>query len=384
MDRSYPRIVLTGGPCGGKTTALAYLYEKLSNAGYSIIMTPEVATMIINSGLNPAGVKSATDFENLIMTTQVFLEDHIFAHALGIKNSHASTELGVNKPLMICDRGIMDAKAYIGDEDFKTILARHKWDEVVLRDGRYDGVFHLVTAADGKPEYYNLDNPARQEKTPKAAIRADRLTQEAWLGHPHFVVLDNSMLFEEKMKRLLNAIRKFLGDPVGIEIERKYLVGAVPHPLPVPHQVIEIEQHYLVSPNVNEVLRIRRRWQDGRGATFYLTKKSATESMISRHETERQITQDEYTRFLADADKDFDPVRKKRHCFIWQNQYFELDVITAPERIAGLILLEIELTEKNQQVNLPPWLPITGEVTEDPRFTNYALAKKPTQTGCSV
>jgi len=369
VEHSYPRIVLTGGPCGGKTTALAYLYEKLSNAGYSVIMTPEVATMIINSGLNPAGVKSATDFQDLIMTTQVFLEDHIFTRALAIKNG--------SKPLMICDRGIMDTKAYIGEEDLKAILARHKWDEVVLRDGRYDGVFHLVTAADGKPEYYNLDNPARQEKTPKAAIRADRLTQEAWLGHPHFVVLDNSTLFEDKMKRLLNAIRKFLGDPVGIEIERKYLVGAVPHPLPVPHQVIEIEQHYLVSPNVNEVLRIRRRWQDGRGATFYLTKKSATESMIARHETERQITQDEYTRFLADADKDFDPVRKKRHCFIWQNQYFELDVFTAPERIAGLVLLEIELTEETQEVVLPPWLTIAGEVTNDPKFTNYAMAKKP-------
>lgn len=377
MDHAYPRIVLTGGPCGGKTTALAYLYEKLSNAGYSVIMVPEVATMLINSGLNPAGVKSISEFENLIMATQVFLEDHIFAHALEIKNG--------GRPLMLCDRGIMDTKAYLGDEDFKAILARHRWDEMVLREGRYDGVFHLVTAADGKPEYYNLNNPARQEKTPEAAIQADHLTQEAWLGHPHLVVIDNSTLFEEKMKRLLNAIRKFLGDPVGIEIERKYLVGAMPpsaslasggpFPIPVAHQEVEIEQRYLVSPNVNEVLRIRRRWQENRGATYYFTKKSATESMIARHETEKQITQDEYTKTLADSDKDFDTIQKKRFCFVWQNQYFEMDVIMAPERIAGLILLEIELTETTQQVSLPPWLPITAEVTEDPRFTNYALAR---------
>jgi hypothetical protein len=35
---------------------------------------------------------------------------------------------------------------------------------IILRDRRYDAVIHLVTAADGAHEFYNLDNPSRYEK----------------------------------------------------------------------------------------------------------------------------------------------------------------------------------------------------------------------------
>lgn len=37
-------------------------------------------------------------------------------------------------------------------------------NELTLRDGRYDGIFHLVTAAVGAEEYYSLrNNDARSE-----------------------------------------------------------------------------------------------------------------------------------------------------------------------------------------------------------------------------
>lgn len=37
-------------------------------------------------------------------------------------------------------------------------------NELTLRDGRYDGIFHLVTAAAGAEEHYSLDNnEARSE-----------------------------------------------------------------------------------------------------------------------------------------------------------------------------------------------------------------------------
>lgn len=37
-------------------------------------------------------------------------------------------------------------------------------NELTLRDGRYDGIFHLVTAAIGAEEHYSLENnEARSE-----------------------------------------------------------------------------------------------------------------------------------------------------------------------------------------------------------------------------
>jgi hypothetical protein len=47
------------------------------------------------------------------------------------------------------------------------------WSPVQLRDKRYDLVLHLVTAADGAPDFYNKSNEARYE-TEKQAIGVDR------------------------------------------------------------------------------------------------------------------------------------------------------------------------------------------------------------------
>lgn len=44
------RICLTGGPCAGKTTALATLNQKLSEMGFRVLNVPEAATMLMKGG----------------------------------------------------------------------------------------------------------------------------------------------------------------------------------------------------------------------------------------------------------------------------------------------------------------------------------------------
>lgn len=51
MQKSATEIVLTGGPCAGKTTALSYISEKLMDKGFRVFIVPEVATMLINGGI---------------------------------------------------------------------------------------------------------------------------------------------------------------------------------------------------------------------------------------------------------------------------------------------------------------------------------------------
>ena len=41
----------------------------------------------------------------------------------------------------------------------------------------------------------------------------------------------------------------------------------------------------------------------------------------------------------------------------------------------GLIVAEVELKRANQKVSLPPW--VGKEVTDDPRYLNANLFKKP-------
>ena len=56
------------------------------------------------------------------------------------------------------------------------------WTNVHLRDNRYDAIVHMVTAADGMPQYYNLEDNHRYE-TVEEAINIDKRLRTAYTGH---------------------------------------------------------------------------------------------------------------------------------------------------------------------------------------------------------
>jgi hypothetical protein len=57
--------------------------------------------------------------------------------------------------VILCDRGIMDTKAFVDDEIWNTILDETGWSTQQLRDRRYDAVLHLMSAASGAVDFYN-------------------------------------------------------------------------------------------------------------------------------------------------------------------------------------------------------------------------------------
>lgn len=87
--------------------------------------------------------------------------------------------------IILCDRGTMDGKAYTQPQDWQIILDELGVTDIQLRDDRYDAVIHLITAADGAEEYYNLNNQARYENSIEIAKKVDKNLQMAWLGHPY-------------------------------------------------------------------------------------------------------------------------------------------------------------------------------------------------------
>ena len=46
------KIVLTGGPCAGKTTALVRILEHFTSLGYKVFTLPEIPTMMSTAGMN--------------------------------------------------------------------------------------------------------------------------------------------------------------------------------------------------------------------------------------------------------------------------------------------------------------------------------------------
>lgn len=69
------------------------------------------------------------------------------------------------------------------------------------------------------------------------------------------------------------------------------------------------------------------------------------------------------------------PVVKDRYCLTYENQYFELDMYQGCNDQA---ILEIELTDKSDSVNLPPWITVVKEVTDDIHYKNHQIAMRGT------
>jgi len=152
-------FVLTGGPCSGKTTGLSTIEQELSNRGYYVLVVPETATELISTGIRPFGNSlELLDFQYVVFQKQLFKEE--------LYKKVALQSIPAEKIVILHDRGIIDNKSYVSNEEFHQILTFFSMNEVDARD-RYDAVFHLVTAADGAEEFYTLANNAARTETPK-------------------------------------------------------------------------------------------------------------------------------------------------------------------------------------------------------------------------
>lgn len=192
--KSITKIVITGGPCAGKTTAMSWVQNAFTAKGYTVLFIPETATELIGGGLAPWTVTHNVEYQKCQMRLQLEKEK-IF--------TRGANHMPGDKFLLVCDRGAMDNRAYMNDEEFRQVLRSVHMEETALRDS-YDAVFHLETAAKGKEEFYTLDNNASRTETPQQAVELDNRLISAWTGHPHLRVIGNHTDFEIKMHTLIS------------------------------------------------------------------------------------------------------------------------------------------------------------------------------------
>lgn len=357
------KIVLTGGPCAGKTTALNWINNYFSKRGYMVLTIPETATQLITNGIAPWTCKTNYDYQ--VLQTQLQKAKEKIYDA-------ATNTLKADKILIVCDRGFLDNKAYMKEAEFKRLLREFQTSEVKERDS-YGAVFHLVTAAKGKEDVYTLSNNAARTETPEEARKLDDKIIAAWTGHPHLRIIDNSTDFEEKLERLIKEIASFLGEPEPLEIERKFLIyyPNIKKLEDMPNCTkVDITQTYLKSEDGVE-RRVRARGIDG-DYMYYLTEKKPI-SGIKRIETERQLTQSEYLRLLMEADNKLRTIHKTRYCLTENNQYFEIDLYADWDKQA---IMEIELSSEDEVIKVPSFIKVVREVTEDEHYKNYHMAQE--------
>lgn len=356
-------FVITGGPCSGKTTALATIEQELTNRGYYVLIVPETATELIPNGIRPYGNSlDILQFQYIVFDKQLYKENLYRKIAKLIPS---------DKIVIIHDRGIMDNKSYISNGDFKNLLNDFSMNEVEARD-RYDAVFHLVTAANGAEDFYTLENNTARTETPEEARKLDSRGIANWTGHNHFYIIDNSTDFDSKIKRLMHKIYYTLGDPVPTQIERKYLIkypNLKKLKANTTFTTVNIVQSYLKSEKGIE-RRIQQRGQNG-NFTYYYTEKREID-YLQRIRIERKISEKEYLNYLSELDPMLKPIVKNRICCVYFNQYFKIDLFEISDKHA---LAEIELTDTKADVVLPPFVEIIKEVTDNDHYRNSIIAR---------
>ena len=171
--------------------------------------------------------------------------------------------------------------------------------------------------------------------------------------------------------------------PTKLEIERKFLVkfptswSALSEMFDGLIDVKRISQTYLEPEGKEPAARVRKTVEGLTGDTdtiYHFNKKKPTGDAGVHEETEHEISKAEYNRSLKKSDPKKVAVEKTRFVFKFNDQTFELDVFKGP--LKGLAILEIELENKDETVELPEFLQVIKEVTDDKKFTNFALADK--------
>ncbi|HEY4216253.1 MAG TPA: hypothetical protein VGM67_03900 [Gemmatimonadaceae bacterium] len=149
------------------------------------------------------------------------------------------------------------------------------------------------------------------------------------------------------------------------EIERKYLLRSCPPQASTAHAV-DIDQGYLPGERILE--RVRRITHDGE-SRYYRTVKLGTG--IQRFEFEEETTEQFFVTVwpLTRGRR----VQKRR--FTLEERGVEWVVDQFADR--PLVLAEIELETADAAVDLPRWLTdvLVREVTDEPDYTNYRLAR---------
>lgn len=351
--KNVTKIVLAGGPGGGKSKSLKRLLPELEKYGYKVFPVLESATQVIESGFNRH--ESAYEFQKAIAENQIKIEN-------GIENDVSPDD----KAVIICDRGLMDCRVYLNDADYERIKDELNMSEVELRD-RYDAVFHMDSTSNSeKAEYIN--HKIRIESQNEAKMINER-SLTAWCGNPHYRFIPVCESFEKKYSILLNEIKAFLGIPKPLEIERKFLIKYpdTDYMMTLPCAKVSIEQKYLIG---NEgKFRLRKRGINGDYIYIKTVKKKISETV--REEIETRLSEDEYKKIINNSNI-LGSISKDRYCLMYGGVYYEIDIFPFWKKQA---YLEVELLKEDDKITLPPFIEVIKEVTYDERYKNSVLCK---------
>lgn len=185
-ERTHKRVVLTGGPGGGKTAVLEVVRHNFCK---HVVVLPEAASILFKGGFpRRPSVAARKAAQRSIFHVQREIEN--------------LTEEESGAGVVLCDRGTIDGLAYWpgNEETFFADLGVSKEQQFA----RYCSVIHLRTPTDGK----NYQQGGLRIESLEQAAAIDVKIMELWRQHPHYIEVPATSEFIDKVRLALAAIRR--------------------------------------------------------------------------------------------------------------------------------------------------------------------------------
>ena len=158
-----------------------------------------------------------------------------------------------------------------------------------------------------------------------------------------------------------------------LEIEKKYIIR-----IPALDTLATVEgytrseivQTYLIShPHITH--RVRKRVYPDR--TVYTETKKVRIDKMSAYEDEREIGVSEYRERLENIKDGTRTLYKTRHVFAYADHMIEIDVYPEWRETA---VMEIELSSRDEKIELPAYIRVIREVTGMREYSNAAMSER--------
>ena len=173
----------------------------------------------------------------------------------------------------------------------------------------------MVTAADGAVKFYtNQNNQARYESL-KEAVELDKRLINAWVGHPHFSIIQNIGNFQEKIDHCLSTVLNFIGLPSPSAFVKKFLLIADKnsHDIKVPKNIkkefFQLDETFLLTEMSDATNMVRK---IGKNDSFIYSNEIRYYQNSEKIQKKKQITAREYIELLESKDTGKHQVRKIR------------------------------------------------------------------------
>jgi hypothetical protein len=221
-------------------------------------------------------------------------------------------------------------------------------------------VVHLVSAADGAENHYQTNNNEARYETLKEAVDLDQRLINAWVGHPHFSVIQNGVKsFQEKIDQTMSTVLNFIGLPSPSAYVKKFLLvtDMSNHDINVPKNIkrefFQLDETFLLTRG-HSALEMNLLRKIGKNDAFIYSNEIRFVQNNERIQKKKQISGREYIELLETRDPSKKQIRKIRQCFIHERSYF---LVESYANVDGQpSILRIETTTEGQKYEIPPFL----------------------------